>query len=135
VSVSEKELIERALDARKRAYAPYSKYDVGAALLAGGQVYTGANVESGAYWGGICAERTAMLSAVLAGQRKIDLVAVATHSSPPASPCGVCRQMMSEFAHDPIKLRIISVNLKGERRDFTLGELFPFAYEHMLPPE
>lgn len=92
-------LIEEALKVRDHAYAPYSKYSVGAALLAGsGNIYTGANVENASYPLTICAERAAIAAAVSKGERKFDAIVVATKNG--GSPCGACRQVMAEFAPD-----------------------------------
>jgi cytidine deaminase len=129
------ELARRALAARQLAYAPYSKYLVGCAVLAGGEVFAGANVENASYGLACCAERAAVVQAVLAGHRELEAVAVATQSSPPAAPCGMCLQTLSEFTGDPAKLRVLLVNADGERRDFTLAELFPqgFRREQLTP--
>lgn len=90
-------LMERAREARGRAYAPYSGFKVGAALLtAGGEVITGCNVENSSYGLSVCAERTALFAAVARGEREIRAIAVAADS--PATPCGACRQVMAELA-------------------------------------
>ena len=94
-------LIARALAAQARAYAPYSKFAVGAAIDMGGVVFEGVNVENASYPLCVCAERTAIGVAVAAGQRELRAVAVATSASPPSSPCGACRQVLLEFAADP----------------------------------
>ena len=129
------ELVARALEAQTRAYAPYSAYPVGAALLAGGAVHTGANVENASYGLALCAERSAVARAVFAGARRIDAAAVATSSSPPAAPCGMCLQTLTEFAGDPTALRVILVNPAGERRELTLAELLPhgFRRDQLVP--
>jgi cytidine deaminase len=121
-------LTERALRARDRAYAPYSRYLVGSAVLAGGEVYEGANVENASYGLASCAERNAVIQAVLAGRREIEAVCVATASSPPAAPCGMCLQTLNEFAPDPKAVRVILVNPEGERTDHTLADLFPHGF-------
>ena len=87
--------------AQARAYAPYSGFRVGAAVLADGVIFDGANVENASYGLAICAERTAIAAAVLAGHRRIEAVAVITDATPPSSPCGMCRQTMREFTPDP----------------------------------
>ncbi len=117
-----------ALTARAKSYAPYSRYQVGAAVLANEQVYLGANVENASYGLSLCAERNAIVTAVLDGARTVDAVAVATQSSPPAPPCGMCLQTRAEFAADATKLRVILVNPAGERREFTLAELLPHGF-------
>ena len=93
------ELIHEANQVRSRAYAPYSNYKVGAALLTKkGQIFTGVNVENAAYPDSICAERSAIFSAVSAGEREFEAIAVATRNG--GAPCGSCRQVLSEFGLD-----------------------------------
>lgn len=124
-------LLKAALRAREHAYAPYSEYAVGAALLAeDGSIHPGANVENGIPALGVCAERTAVAAAVAAGARRFRALAVVTDSSPPASPCGLCRQTLVEFADD---LPILLVNLRGERREVRLAELLPrpFVFQRL----
>lgn len=119
------ELIEAALAAREKAYAPYSRYKVGAAVRgASGRIYTGCNIENASYGLTNCAERTAIFKAVSEGERELACLAVAADSPQPASPCGACRQVMAEFGVG----RIIMVNLKGERLEVSLAELLPFAF-------
>lgn len=119
-------LIGDALSARNRAYAPYSKFLVGAALLGrSGHVYSGCNVENASYGLCICAERTAIASAVAAGERDFAGLVVATSSSPPTPPCGMCRQTIAEFAAD---LPILLVNEAGEQSRTTLSAIFPQAF-------
>jgi cytidine deaminase len=97
------ELVARASGARGHAYAPYSRYAVGAALLAAsGKIYSGANVENAAYPSGICAERTALFHAVSEGERRFSAIAVVTQNA--GMPCGACRQALSEFGLDLIVL-------------------------------
>jgi cytidine deaminase len=128
VKAADDELVQRALEARESSYSPYSGYAVGAALRAGDGLYAGANVENASYGLTICAERTAVARAVLEGARAIDAIAIATTSSPPASPCGMCLQTMLEFSPDPQKTRVLLVNPAGERRAFTLAELVPHGF-------
>ena len=125
-AATDDDLIAAALAARDRAYAPYSNYLVGCAVLAGGEIFTGANVENASYGLALCAERSATAAAINAGHRQLDAVVVATDSSPPAAPCGMCRQTLNEFARGD--LRIIVVNPAGERKEFTLAELFPAGF-------
>lgn len=132
-TVAETEIVDEALvacahDARARAYAPYSSFPVGCALRAGGAVYSGANVENASYGLTICAERTALVHAIMAGARDIEVVAIASGSKPPAAPCGMCLQSLTEFCDDPAAVRVILVNDHGERRDLTLAELLPHAF-------
>ncbi|HTM20122.1 MAG TPA: cytidine deaminase [Kofleriaceae bacterium] len=128
MSPSEEDLIAAALAARDRAYAPYSGYHVGSAVSAGGQIFVGANVENASYGLTLCAERAAVSIAVLAGHRSIDAVALATDSSPPAAPCGMCLQTLAEFAADPAALPVIAVNSRGERQRLTLAQLLPHGF-------
>jgi cytidine deaminase len=119
-------LVAAALRAREAAYAPYSHFQVGAALQAeDGRVFTGCNVENAAYSPCICAERAAVAKAVEAGARRFTAVVVATAISPPATPCGVCRQVLREFVED---LDVICVNPAGERRAFRLAALLPEGF-------
>ena len=116
-------LVVAARAARERAYAPYSHFAVGAALLMeDGSIHAAANVENCIPALSICAERNAMSAAASAGLRRPRAVAVVTDASPPARPCGLCRQTLSEFAKD---LPILVVNVQGTREETTLAELFP----------
>jgi cytidine deaminase len=127
-AAADDELAQRALAARNSSYSPYSGYAVGAALRAGEAIVAGANVENASYGLTICAERTAVSRAVLEGVRAIDAIAIATSSSPPASPCGMCLQTLLEFSPDPRTTRVLLVNPAGERRVFTLAELVPHGF-------
>jgi cytidine deaminase len=122
------ELEARALEAKQNAYAPYSKFHVGAAVQMSGHLFTGVNVENASYPLSVCAERNAIAAAVMGGAVNLEAVAVATDASPPAAPCGGCRQVLREFAADPAKVRITAVNPKGERRQWTLAELLPDSF-------
>lgn len=122
------DLVARAIAAQARAYAPYSKFSVGAAIKISGQVFEGANVENASYGLAICAERTAIFHAVTSGARELEAVAVSTNSSPPSSPCGACRQVLLEFAADPTKVIVTAVNPAGEHRSWTLAELIPDGF-------
>lgn len=120
-----KKLIEEALAAREWAYAPYSGYKVGAALLsASGKVYDGANVENAAYPMSMCAERVAVFKAVSEGERQFEAIAVATQNG--GAPCGACRQVLSEFGRDTIVL--IVADAGKVIRETTLAELLPDAF-------
>ena len=122
--MEDRELVQLAQAARENAYAPYSHYDVGAALLtASGQVFTGCNVENAVYPMTLCAERTAMVKAVSEGQREFVAIAIATRNS--GSPCGACRQVMREFAPH---LRILLADDAGHVRQFTLDQLLPESF-------
>ena len=131
--MTDRELIARAAAARERAYAPYSGFSVGAALLTeNGNVYEGVNVENASYPVGICAERTAIAAAITAGEREFEALAVIADSPGPCAPCGMCRQMLMEF---PIK-RIILANTEGAVRVLTPAELLPYTFgAAALPPK
>ncbi len=117
-------LIEQAKQAREGAYAPYSHFPVGAALLTrSGKVFTGANVENASYGLTVCAERVAVFKAVTAGEREFQAIAIA--SSTGASPCGACRQVLAEFGLD---IRVISVDMDERVREWTLEELLPASF-------
>jgi cytidine deaminase len=122
------ELVAEAAQAHARSYAPYSKFHVGAAVVAGGHVFRGANVENASYGLCICAERNAVMAAVLAGERTIDACAVMSGSSPPAAPCGMCLQTLREFTRDPKAMKVTLANLAGERREHTLADLLPYGF-------
>jgi cytidine deaminase len=121
-------LVARAQAAQGHAYAPYSGFAVGAAIAAGGRIFEGANVENASYPLCTCAERVAAVAAAYAGARAIDAIAVCTSTSPPASPCGACRQILLELAPDPAAVRVIAVNPAGERREWTLAALIPDGF-------
>ncbi len=118
-------LIRTALEARKWAYAPYSGYAVGAALLtASGRVYDGVNIENAAYPTGICAERVAVFKAVSEGEREFEAIAVVTSNG--GSPCGSCRQVLAEFGLSPL---VLIANTDGQIvRELTVAELLPGAF-------
>ena len=120
-----KDLIEKAIGVRERAYAPYSNFKVGAALLTkDGSVYTGCNIESASYTPTICAERTAISKAVSEGETNFKKIAI-VGSSDYTFPCGVCRQMIREFGKD---IEIIVANDVDDYQIFTLKELLPYSF-------
>jgi cytidine deaminase len=121
-------LVARAVAAQRSAYAPYSRFRVGAAVRMSGEMFDGANVENASYGLSICAERTAVFAAVIAGAHRLEAVAVCTDSSPPSSPCGACRQVLLEFAADPTAVTVIAINPRGEHRSWTLAELIPAGF-------
>ena len=124
--MSEKELCRKAMDMLCRAYAPYSRFTVGAALeCADGTVFTGCNIENAAYSPTVCAERVAIFSAVSAGYHDFKRIAIAGRTDY-CVPCGVCRQVMREFCNDDFE--IICLNGQGESRRFRLGDLLPFSF-------
>jgi cytidine deaminase len=124
--VSEATLRERALAAMERAYAPYSRFQVGAALLGtDGSISDGCNVENAAYPAGICAERAALAAAVARGVRTFRTIAIATSTGTPTPPCGMCRQALVEFAPG---LEVLSVTRSGREARWRLDELLPSAF-------
>jgi cytidine deaminase len=122
---SHSELIEAAWAARAHAWAPYSGFKVGAAVLAGGKVFAGANVENSSYGDSICAEKVAIACAVTAGHRDISEIAIAAATEEPPVPCGSCRQVMAEF--DP-QMKLILVG-RTKVREATLADLFPEPFD------
>jgi cytidine deaminase len=124
-------LIAAAVLARTHAYAPYSRYRVGAALLTGkGRVYSGCNVESSSFGATLCAERSAVAVMVAAGDRDPVACVVVTAGPRPASPCGICRQVLSEFAAD-MEVHLVGVGSRGNvvaRGESRLSALFPQAF-------
>jgi cytidine deaminase len=126
---SDAELERAARAAQTRAYAPYSQFRVGAALtVASGEIFTGANVENASYGLCVCAERTAVLAAALAGHRDVRTICVVTDVAPPASPCGMCRQTLLEFAADAATTRVIALGPADARAEWTLAELIPHGF-------
>ena len=123
-----RDLEARAQAVQQRAYAPYSKFKVGAAALVSGTIFEGVNVEVASYPLCVCAERNAIAAAVSAGARELQAIAVCTDASPPSSPCGGCRQVLVEFAADPRQVAVVAINGKGERREWTLAELLPDSF-------
>ena len=121
-----KDLIKLARGARSKAYAPYSKFKVGAALLAkNGKVYTGCNVENASYGLTCCAERNALFQAVGRGERDFIAIAIVSDSPEPTAPCGACRQVLNEFA--PV-LEVIMAGAKGQVKTRELKELLPDSF-------
>ena len=119
-------LVERAVDARQFAYAPYSNYQVGAAILAkSGKIYSGCNVENASYGLCLCAERTAIVKAVSEGDNQFDAIVVATEGG--GTPCGACRQFIAEFCNDEMLVIVHDVT-KNESQDFNLHQLLPNAF-------
>ena len=121
------QLILQAMGARKKAYAPYSHYHVGAALLSTqDRVYPGCNIENASYGATICAERVAFFRAVQEGERSFTAIAIVGGEEDYAYPCGMCRQVMREFCNEDF--RIIVAKNTEEYQIFSLGELFPHGF-------
>ena len=124
--MTEKELIQAAVEMLDKAYVPYSHFPVGAALECGdGTVYTGCNIENAAFPCTICAERAAIFKAVSEGHRTFRRIVVAGRSEKFCVPCGSCRQVMREFAPE---MEVICLNGKGEARQCTLRQLLPESF-------
>ena len=127
-----KKLIKAALEARKKAYTPYSHYQVGAALLTeDDEIITGCNIENASYGATCCAERTAVFKAVSEGKRKISSIAIVggLEGEEPvdyAYPCGICRQVLSEFGGP--QLQVIVAKSVTDYKEYTLGELLPASF-------
>ena len=120
-----KDLILSALEAREKAYCPYSNFKVGSAILfENGEIYTGSNIENASFGLTNCAERTAIFKAVSEGHTKFKALAVVADTEGPCAPCGACRQVISEFEIP----QIILANLKGNYRVVSLDELLPFRF-------
>ncbi len=122
-----KELLQAARKARKKAYAPYSNFRVGAAVLAGnGKIYSGCNVENASFGLTSCAERNAIFAMIAASEREIREVLIIGESEEFLPPCGACRQVIAEFANPAAKVHMCSE--KGTCRSTTVGELVPFIF-------
>ena len=122
--MDDNELVALAVQARSNAYAPYSHYEVGAALLASsGRVYTGCNIENSSFGLTICAERTAAAKAVSEGERQFVAVAVVTADG--GTPCGACRQVLAEFGPT---MRVLIADTAGNRKAYGLPDLLPHAF-------
>lgn len=122
--MTDEQLMQEALEARKRAYAPYSGFKVGAALLTkSGKTYTGCNIENSAYGECMCAERVALFKAVSEGER--DFIALAVAGEEDCSPCGSCRQVLSQFCSQDMPVLFYG---GGKVEKVTLGELLPHSF-------
>jgi cytidine deaminase len=121
------QLIEKAKEARKQAYASYSNFLVGAAVISeSGKIYTGCNIENSSFGLTICAERVALFKAVSEGEKEVKILALVTDTQTPVWPCGACRQVLAEFDRE---LLIVSSNLKGQKEEKKLSEIFPEAFD------
>ncbi|MDO8123372.1 MAG: cytidine deaminase [Candidatus Hermodarchaeota archaeon] len=123
---NDEELITRARNAQKNAYAPFSQFKVGAALLTdNGKIYSGCNVENSTYGATNCAERTAIFTAVCDGARNFQKIVVVTDREDPVMPCGICRNVLFEFSP---KMEIIAVGASGNTERIQLSALFPKGF-------
>ncbi|MCM0605361.1 MAG: cytidine deaminase [Xanthomonadaceae bacterium] len=125
-------LFEAAKKARLNSYSPYSNYKVGAAvLMKDGSIFGGCNVENSTYGATVCAERTAILSAIAQGSNEIAEICVVTDATPPWPPCGLCRQTLTEFGDGNVKVHL--ANLSGVKESLKLKDLMPYAFlpEHL----
>jgi cytidine deaminase len=128
--MQQNDLINAAATARDRAYAPYSEFKVGAAVVtATGEIFAGCNVENVSFGLTICAERAAIAVAISSGNKEFVTIAIVTDSTEPAVPCGACRQMLSEFNPN---LKIIAATVSGQVQEFALAKLFPAPSQGVL---
>jgi len=126
--MEDRELLRLAIEAKKNSYSPYSKFRVGAAVLAeSGKAYTGVNIENSSFGATNCAERTAIFKAVSEGEKKIIKIAIASDSDDIIYPCGICRQVMTEFCGK--ETIIICSKKNGEYKVHTLNEILPNAFD------
>lgn len=126
--MNQSELIAKAIEARGNAHAPYSNFKVGAAVLtASGNIYKGCNVENAAYPVTCCAERTAIFTAVTAGDHEFKAIAVTANTEEPVPPCGSCRQVMAEFFTPSTP--VIMTNLSGKVKIVQIKDLLPFSFD------
>jgi len=124
--MNETKLIEKAIEVMNKAHAPYSNFKVGAALLTkSGRIFTGCNVENASFGLSICAERVAIFSAVSAGELQFEKLVVVANTDSPVSPCGACRQVMSEFGD----FEVLLVDTRGEVVRTRVSELLPRAFK------
>lgn len=122
------ELVRLALKVRENAYVPYSGFHVGVALFAdNGKVYTGCNVENASYGAAICAERTAIVKAISDGAKRILAIAVSSDSNSPTMPCGICRQVLSEFCLSTMPLFLSNRN--GEFKIYSFDDILPYSFK------
>ena len=125
-------LLSKALEARDRAIAPYSKFKVGSAIqTSDGRVIQGCNIENASFGLTVCAERVALLTALAGGERSFEAIAVATAVTEPATPCGPCRQLLWEYCGD---IEVILGNPGGIEKKYRLSELLPHPFTH-IPEE
>jgi cytidine deaminase len=127
MNVDWNQLADEARDAQSKAYAPYSRFHVGCALVGeSGTVYKGCNVENASYGVTMCAERGAISCAVVSGETRFKALVLVTDAESPESPCGACRQVLNEFAPD---LQILSIGVDGTDQRWTMKDLLPAPFE------
>ena len=128
------ELAHEALGVMARAHAPYSRFPVGAALRGrSGRTYLGVNVENASLGLSVCAERIAVFTAIAAGEKAFDAIAIATSESAPTPPCGACRQVLLEFCDDDLTILHVNSGAPNVVARHTLGELMPFPFRQFTP--
>jgi cytidine deaminase len=128
------ELAHEALGVMARAHAPYSRFPVGAALRGrSGRTYLGVNVENASLGLSVCAERIAVFTAIAAGEKAFDAIAIATSESAPTPPCGACRQVLLEFCDDDLTILHVNSGAPDVVARHTLGELMPFPFRQFTP--
>jgi cytidine deaminase len=130
MEIADSEAFRHAECAREKAYAPYSRFAVGAVLIAeNGELFDGCNVENRSFGLTMCAERVALGAAISRGKNKFQLLAIVSDSAEPVVPCGACRQVLAEFSPN---LRIVSRNLQGRATEFDLATLLPLPQQGIL---
>ncbi|MEO0293063.1 MAG: cytidine deaminase [candidate division WOR-3 bacterium] len=121
----EDKLVKLAIEAKEKAYAPYSKFKVGAAILASGRFFIGFNIENASYSLTVCAERVAGINGIINGVRKFEKIAIASSGLNFSYPCGACLQFLGEFAED---MEVFLINGEAKIKKFTLSQLFPYRF-------
>jgi len=128
--MTNEQLVKHAVEAATNAYNPYSKFSVGAALLAkNGELFVGANIENVSYGLTICAERSAFCTAITAGCREFEAIAIVASSDTPPLPCGACRQVMAEFCDGKFEVVLASINNSEKIKVYSLDDLLPHQFE------
>lgn len=124
--MEDKALVEKAREGMKNSYSPYSNFKVGAAIVTStGEVFTGCNIENASFGGTNCAERTALFKAISEGYKRFSKIAIISDSKDYTAPCGICRQVLSEFS---LNMEVILANTNGDYIKKTLKELLPLAF-------
>ncbi len=124
--MTKEELIEKALEAQKMAYVPYSKFPVGAAVLTtSGKVYTGCNIENASFGATNCAERTALFKAISEGEKDFETIAIVGDPKAFTAPCGICRQVLVEFG---LGITVILAKSQEEYQSYTMEEILPLSF-------